>query len=249
MSAVDPPDERNNPSRLSRVLQRILTSPAQIFPGRTRLQTRQLQMAEDEQQAHIQQHEEDSVDGEADQMDHSEADAESNHPEEDGAAEEHPVAHMAEQPGNQGDHEPGNQGAGNNQPGNQPPQSPPQVSHTPPVQRLPFPRFPIQPPVQPVHSVTVERRVQVDSLPFKLASFSGRMSDDADKFLNDFILFSSLNQWKSNQIVDCFRLCLQGAARIWMDQLPKEIASNHYLLFDHFKQKFSPFQHVTPLTF
>ena len=243
MSANDIESARSN-SRLSRLLQRILPTPIPTVQGRTRLQARINQDLEmDEAQAqHL---DEELIDGEMtdeDEQDENEEQEDEvqlnpqgqNAHAEDGVQEQNPppVQRMAQPATPQRETLP---------------DSP--VFHTPLAHR-PAPKQPIIPQMAQPHPNTPTRipliipekppRVNVDSLPFKLKSFSGKVSEDAEKFLNDFTLFANINQWQPSQTVNCFKLSVDGAARIWMDQLPPEILSDPNSLFQQFKQKFCP---------
>ena len=236
MSTEDIELPRSN-SRLSRILQRILPTPTQIIQGRTRLQAQvnhNLEMAEAQEQIPV---DEDLADDEASEHDEEmEEDDEVQFNPQAGAGNEQPPLPQNPPPVQR-------QPARHEQPLNSP------VFHTPPAHRPVLQQPLIQPIAQPQHGTPTRipliipdktPRVNVESLPFKLKSFSGKVSEDAEKFLKDFKLFANINQWQPSQTVTCFKLSLDGTARIWMDQLPAEVLSDPMVLFQQFKQKFCP---------
>ena len=123
------------------------------------------------------------------------------------------------------------------------------IFHTLPAHRR-TPQQPIIPQMVQPHPGTPTRiplitpekppRVNLDRLRFKLKCFSGNVSEDAEKFLSNFILFTNNNQWHPSQTVNCFKLSVDGTTKICIDQLPPEILSDPNLPFQQIKQKFCP---------
>ena len=57
-------------------------------------------------------------------------------------------------------------------------------------------------------------QVNLERLPFNSRVFLPEVSEDAEKFLSEFILFAKINQWQPSQTANFFKLSVDSTARI-----------------------------------
>ena len=72
----------------------------------------------------------------------------------------------------------------------------------------------------------IQQHVEINNLPFKLNSFSGNPDQDAEEFLNNFKLAANVLSWTFDKQPGIFHMCLQGTAKIWLQQLDSPTSSN-----------------------
>ena len=92
-------------------------------------------------------------------------------------------------------------------------QQPQRLGYQPQGYQHNFPPLPQRFPTQDLTPI------KIDSLPVKLASYSGNPSEDADNFISNFKLSAEVLGWAERKQPAIFHMCLKGTAKIWFQQL------------------------------
>ena len=82
--------------------------------------------------------------------------------------------------------------------------------------------------------------VKMDNLPFKLQSFSGNPDQDPEEFINNFKLSAEVLGWLYDKQPGIFHMCLQGAAKVWFQNLEHHTRTNIDKIFCAFLLRFKP---------
>ena len=77
-------------------------------------------------------------------------------------------------------------------------------------------------------------QIKLESLPFKIQSFSGAIDQDPEEFLTNFKLSAEVLSWTTTKLPSIFCMCLTGAARVWYDRQSDNVRHNIFALYKAF---------------